>query len=137
MTDPHAPAQPQSSGLAIASMVLGILSVLTAWIPIIGMIAWILAPLGLIFGFISVGKPVGRGFAIAGLISSGLGLLICIAWVTFFGAVINEAAKEGAFDQPVVSYEAPADPSATPPASDDAPSADQAGQGQTPAPPTN
>jgi len=89
MTDPQQSyAQPQSNGMAIASMVLGILSILFAWIPIIGMVSWILAPLGLIFGFISVGKPTGKGFAITGLITSGIGLLICILWVVGIGAAM-------------------------------------------------
>lgn len=138
MTDSQTTAQPQGgNGLAIASLVLGILSVLTAWIPIIGMVAWILAPLGLIFGFISVGKPTGRGIAIGGLVSSGLGLLICILWVIGMGAIMNEAAKQGAFDEPVISYEAPpADPSADQPAAD-TPASDDAGAGPTPPPANN
>jgi hypothetical protein len=93
MTEPVIqPAQNPSSNegqaMGITSLVLGILSMLTAWIPIIGLIAWILAPLGLLFGFLSVGKPAGKGFAIAGLVTSGIGLLICILWVAFIGAAI-------------------------------------------------
>ena len=36
--------QPQSSGMAVASLVLGILSILFVWIPIVGLVAWVLAP---------------------------------------------------------------------------------------------
>ena len=93
-----APAHQEGNGMAVASLVLGILSVLTAWIPILGLVAWILAPLGLIFGFLAINKPNGKGLAIGGLITSGLGLLICILWVTFLGAVINQAQQAGAFE---------------------------------------
>src|SRR5436190_7492498 len=81
-TPPPTPPHNEGNGMAVASLVLGILSVLTGWIPIVGLVAWILAPLGLIFGFLAIGKPNGKGMAIGGLITSGLGLLICIAWVT-------------------------------------------------------
>jgi len=88
-------AQPPSNGMAIASMVLGILSILFGWIPIIGFVSWVLAPLGLIFGFISMGKPTGKGFAITGLITSAIGLLICILWVIGIGAAMSQAAVTG------------------------------------------
>lgn len=92
-----APAPKEGNGMGVASLVLGILSILLGWIPIIGFVSWILAPLGLIFGFIALGKT-NKGLAIGGLITSGIGLLICIAWVTFLGAIINQAQREGAFD---------------------------------------
>jgi len=91
------PAHHESNGMGIASLVLGILSILLGWIPIVGLVAWILAPLGLIFGFIALGKT-NKGLAIGGLITSGIGLLICIAWVTFLGAIVSQASREGAFD---------------------------------------
>lgn len=86
--------QPAGNGLATASLVLGILSMICVWIPIIGMIAWILAPLGLILGLVALGKPTGRGMAIAGAVCSGLGLLGCLAWlfVIGLGASIADAA---------------------------------------------
>ena len=86
MSDPAAYGQAQASnGMAVASLVLGILSILFVWIPFVGMVSWILAPLGLIFGLIALNKPVGRGMAVAGAICSGVGLLGCIAWVALLG----------------------------------------------------
>lgn len=96
MTDLN--SQPQASnGLAIASMVLGILSIVSAIIPIIGIIAWVLSPLGLILGFVAMGKPGGRGMAIAGVVTSAIGLLICIAWAGLFGAAIASAGAAGSY----------------------------------------
>jgi hypothetical protein len=159
MTDHQTPgAAPvhhsDSNGLAIASLVLGILSVLTAWIPIIGLIAWILAPLGLIFGFLSIGKPSGKGLAIGGLITSGIGLLICILWVIGLGAVVSQAQREGAFDNvpahadintdgdtttittPDATTTVTTTPNVDGPASDDAAPAEQPGGGAG-TPPSN
>lgn len=73
------------NGLATASLVLGILAMLTVWIPFFGMIAWILAPMGLVFGLVGLGKPNGRSVAIAGTVCSALGLIGCFAWVALIG----------------------------------------------------
>ena len=78
----HLHTTPQASnGLAVASLVLGILSLFFVWIPLVGMISWVLSILGLVFGVIALGRLEGRGIAIAGAICSGIGLLACIGWV--------------------------------------------------------
>ena len=78
--------QAQSNGLAVASLVLGILSILFVWIPFIGLVSWILAPIGLVLGLVALNMPFGRGMAIAGSICSAIGLLGCIGWVVLIGA---------------------------------------------------
>ena len=78
--------QAQSNGLAVASLVLGILSILFVWIPFIGLVSWILAPIGLVLGLVALNKPFGKGMAIAGSFCSGIGLLGCIGWVVLIGA---------------------------------------------------
>ena len=83
----------QSNGMAVASLVLGILSILFVWIPFIGLVSWILAPIGLVLGLVALGKPFGRGMAIAGSICSGIGLLGCIGWLVLIGAAA--AASSG------------------------------------------
>lgn len=93
-------AQATGNGLATASLVLGILSIVTVWVPILGMIAWILAPLGLILGLVALGKPTGRGMAIAGAVCSGLGLLGCIAWVVLIG--IGASVADAAANAPAI-----------------------------------
>ena len=144
----------EGQGLGIASLVLGILGVLTAWIPIVGFVAWIFAPLGLIFGFISVGKPAAKGLAIGGLITSGIALAICIAWVVGFGALVNQAQKDGLLENmptssssAEISTDGDTTTITTPdstttvtstPNDSTAPSDDAAsGHDQTPAPPSN
>lgn len=78
---PH--AYPPSNGLATASMVLGIVALVLTFIPIIGLLAWILAPLALILGFVGMSKPnLPKGQAIAGVITGGLALLMCLLWAS-------------------------------------------------------
>ena len=88
-TSVHVHVAPQDTGLAIASLILGVFAISTVWIPFVGLIAWILAPLGLILGLVALKRPVGagRGVAIAGIVCSAIGLLGCIAWVVLIGAV--------------------------------------------------
>ncbi len=87
------PAVTPSNGLGVASLVLGILSIIFGIIPFVGLISWILAPLGLILGFVGMGKPYGRGITIGGIVTSGVGLLICILWVVGFGALLSTSGE--------------------------------------------
>lgn len=75
------------SGLAIASMVLGILSVVCCCLSFITVILGIAA---VVCGVISIVKGYnGKGMAIAGIVTGGLGLLIGI--ISFVGAISSVA----------------------------------------------
>lgn len=88
-TNVHVHVAPQDTGLAIASLILGVFAICTVWIPFVGLVAWILAPLGLILGLVALKRPVGpgRGVAIAGVVCSAIGLLGCIGWIVLIGAL--------------------------------------------------
>jgi len=79
---------PQSSppGIAIASFVLGLISVSFGWFcmfPVPGVIAVIL-------GFIALGQlrktpnSTGRGLAIAGIVLGGINLALILLWILWF-----------------------------------------------------
>jgi hypothetical protein len=77
-------AQP-ANGMAVASMVLGIVGLVFSFIPVIGVIAWPLVILGIIFGGVGISKAnqvpgSPKGMAIAGLTCSIVGLVICVIW---------------------------------------------------------
>lgn len=72
---PQAPAPVKDrKGMAIASLVLGILSLLLCCVPYISIICGII---GLVLGCMSM-KSSGKGMAIAGLICSAFGIIISI-----------------------------------------------------------
>lgn len=80
----------QASGLAIASMVCGILSLVFFWVPLFGFLLGIIA---VIFGAVAIrqiGRDPnlgGRGMAIAGLVCGIVGVagwVIFIAWIGIF-----------------------------------------------------
>ncbi|MEV0698008.1 DUF4190 domain-containing protein [Saccharopolyspora sp. NPDC050389] len=87
----YSPARPQpqrGAGLAITGLVLGLCALLFSLIPFIGVIAWVLAPLGLIFGII--GLRARKGMAITGIATSAVALVICIAWLGSFVSSVSE-----------------------------------------------
>ena len=86
-TNVHVHVAPQDTAAAVASLVLGVFALCMVWIPFFGLIAWVLAPLGLILGVVALNRPAGSGraVALAGAICSGLALLGCIGWVVLIG----------------------------------------------------
>lgn len=93
-TNVYVQVAPQDTAMAVSSLVLGVFAICTVWIPFVGLIAWILAPLGLILGLVAMRRPTGpgRGVAIAGVVCSAIGLLGCIGWVVLIGAVASFGA---------------------------------------------
>lgn len=77
------PMQPQSNGIGTAGGVLGILALVFSIIPIIGLIAWILAPLGLVLGAIGTTRSP-KGLAVTGVVTSAIALIICFSWAASF-----------------------------------------------------
>jgi hypothetical protein len=69
----YPPPPPPQNGFGIAAFVLGLLGLLLSFIPIIGIIAWPLVLLALVFGAIGLaransGRATDRGLAIAGFV---------------------------------------------------------------------
>ena len=74
--------------MGVASLVLGILSLVFCWLPFL---SWLLGLIGLILGAvgIGVGKKKGKpiGCAIAGLVMSIIGVVgATIIWILVFAA---------------------------------------------------
>ena len=78
------PPQGGSNGLAIAGLVLGILAIVTFFVPYAGIV---LGLIGLVLSILGRKRAnetgVGGGMAITGLILSIIGIIIGIAWVAF------------------------------------------------------
>lgn len=93
------PPQAPKNGLGTAGFVLGLLAALFAMIPIIGVIAWPLAILGLIFAVLGIsranqGVATNKGLAIAGTVLASVGLVLCIAWAAAFGSAAQQVSSE-------------------------------------------
>jgi hypothetical protein len=112
MYPPQLVAQPRN-GVGTAGFVLGLVGLLFSFIPIVGVVAWPLVILGLVLslvGFARANKGIAtnKGLAVAGAVLSVLGLIVCVLWTLFFGAVANEVDKQADKEQ-VVVYEVTGD----------------------------
>jgi hypothetical protein len=92
--------------------VLGIIALVLAVIPIVGVIAWFIWPVGLVLaviGFARVrsGEATNRGPALAGVITSGVAAAVCL-----LGLVITAV---GAASAPAATTPAATTPSSQPP----------------------
>lgn len=84
---PYPPMPPkQSNGLALASMIVGIFSLITCCIPFL---QFPLAVAAIVLVILSKkGKPF-HGFAVAGLVMGIISILISIAMTFYWGVVIS------------------------------------------------
>ena len=85
---------PPSNGIAVAAMVCGIIAALIAWIPLLVIGGLILAILAVVFGIQGLKRARtserGRGFAIAGLVTGVVGLLLSVVGIWFTVVVWRE-----------------------------------------------
>ena len=95
MTDFDRGAPAPANGMAIASLVLGIVSVLIVWIPIVGILGTIMALIGLVLGILALKKIGGRGMAIGGIVCAGVSLVITALYMVGFAAILSAAANAG------------------------------------------
>lgn len=97
---PHrAPARPPRSAMAIAGMVVGIVALLTSFIPIVNNASFFLALLGLVFAVVGLvaavrGTRGGKGFAIAGIAVSVVAAVVVLATQALYGAALEQASRE-------------------------------------------
>lgn len=89
---------PAKSGMAIAGFVLGIIALLTSFLPIINNLSFLLALLGLIFaivGFVGIqkGKKSGKGLAIAALVICIVSGVVVLATQSAYSNALNQATS--------------------------------------------
>lgn len=83
--------------MGIAALVLGIISIIIAFVPLCGVIAFVPAVIGLILGIIDIVKqsknPEGKkGMGIAGTVLSGVAIIFIAFWIfVFAGAAVSTA----------------------------------------------
>lgn len=81
------------SGFAMTGLVLGIISAVFCFIPIIGMVAFVTAPLAIIFGLLGR-KSSSSGKAKAGWIMGVAALAISVLWAILFTAAVGSASND-------------------------------------------
>jgi hypothetical protein len=91
----YAPVQVQPpKGMAIAAMVLGIVGLVLAFIPVVGVVSFVLGPLAVILGIIAFVKRRGRGQAIAGIVTGAIAFVVAIVGLVLTGALFSAIDEE-------------------------------------------
>ena len=88
--------QPKKQGMAVAAMVLGILSILIGWIPVVGwFMGFPMALLAIILGAVAIGQVNkqphefgGKGMAITGLVLGIVTLALALLFWLVVGSLI-------------------------------------------------
>ena len=94
------PAEKRVNGLGIASVVLGVLAFLGAWVPFCGLIPTL--AFGVIGGILGVvgfvaansDKRTGVGFPIVGIILNLLAIVLAVVVTYAFGAAVSDAVQQ-------------------------------------------
>lgn len=89
---PYGPVAQQQNGLGVAGFVLGLVGLVFSLIPIIEVIAWPMVIVGLVLSAIGMskaqkGQANNMGLAVAGLVTSIIGLFMVIAWASFWASL--------------------------------------------------
>lgn len=96
--------------MGIAALVLGIISIIIAFIPLCGSIAFLPALIGLVLGIVDIVKKgktgESKGMAIAGTVLSAIALVFIIFWVFIFStAALTDGIDDTATSQMVTIQE--------------------------------
>jgi hypothetical protein len=114
--------------MPVAALVVGIVGLLLALVPCLGMYALPLTLLAVVFGAVGMKKPAGKGMAIAGLVCGIVGTAIAAWWLyaylTLKNAAEDELDKQGKAAIEKLVKEA-ADEMAKPDPADDEPAGDE------------
>lgn len=87
---------PAATGMTKAAMIIGIIAVALSFIPFVGFVSFILGAIAVVLGIIGlVKKRPRKGFALTGLITGAVALIVCVVYVFVFIAIFG-VVKEGA-----------------------------------------
>lgn len=79
--------------MGIAALVLGIVSIIIAFVPFCGIIAFLPALVGLILGIVDLvvknKQNLNKGTSIAGVILSSIAIVIMVFWFFVFGMALS------------------------------------------------
>lgn len=95
MADNNAPQKPKSAA-AIVGLVLGIIALVTSFLPFINNLSFVLAAIGLVFAIVGLagalrGKKAGKGMAIASVVVNVLAVVIVLGTQSMYAAAIDDA----------------------------------------------
>ncbi|GAA4920518.1 DUF4190 domain-containing protein [Actinomycetospora succinea] len=109
---PPQPPQQQSNGIATGGFVVALVGAVLALVPFLGIVSWVISPVGLVLSIVGLTAAsrkggAGRGLATAGIILGAVGLLICTLWAIGFAGAVSESNSGTSTSYTAPSYSAP------------------------------
>ena len=108
------PMPPQrSNGLATGGFVVALIGAVLSIVPFLGVVAWVIAPIGLILSSIGLTRARqqgGRGLALSGVVLGLVALVICSLWlIGFVGAssTSGSSSSSSGYRYSAPTYSAP------------------------------
>lgn len=103
---------------AIVALVLGVIALISSWVPFINNVSFVFALVGVVFAVVGLvgtlrGKKSGRGLAIASVVVNAAAVAIVLATQSAYSAAIDEAASGTVQTSDGASAAAPATGEAT------------------------
>lgn len=89
--------------MGLASLILGIISLVMSFIPGVGIIFCVTAIVGIILGIISLCKKMDKGKSIAGIITSSIAIVITVLYI--IGLVIILSGDNGIIERAIKTRE--------------------------------
>jgi hypothetical protein len=77
----------------VTSLVSGLIALFFGWIPFVGLIAWVLGPLAIVFGILGLqrGKAEHKIMSWIGIVCGVIALIICVLYVLAFVGALNSS----------------------------------------------
>lgn len=88
---PVAPQSADKTGFATTALAVGVVAVVFSFLPIIGVIAFVLAPIAIVFGVLGR-KSSKHGQSVAGMICGIVALIVSVIWLAVFSAAVGHAS---------------------------------------------
>jgi hypothetical protein len=86
----------EALGLGLAAFILGLIGIVLAFIPCIGVFSFPLSGLAILLGFIGLfvsASKAGRGLAIAGLATGVAAVAVAVIWLAVLAAAADRESK--------------------------------------------
>jgi hypothetical protein len=111
---PFPGGRPPSNGLAVAALVVGVISLLLAWIPVVNIVSILGGIAALVLGVVALrrakqGTGGGKGMAIGGTVLGGVSLVAAIVVNVVVGIAVDDAIKSVESAAPSAAPVQPAD----------------------------
>jgi len=81
-----------STSSARMSLVAGVTGLLISWVPLFGIVGWVVGPMAIVYGALGLRRATGKAkvACLIGMACGALTLAVCAAWAVLFYTGLRE-----------------------------------------------